>query len=407
MNHPFVVSQAKALLAAARIARLRQRCGARPRPDAQLFQRAPTNDELAAPRSTLCRMRKRRPSRVRPPPTPGNMATANGTRSRRREDLHPLPLLHRQCVAEAAADWPNQSLAGRNSPRTADIRATTQARRRAALGGAADGGYDVRSTLCTSRKRAMASAPSSATAASAACAPLKLHQSSARSGLSTPLHLSAGDTLDFIVDIGDALNSDQFLWAPASRGRHHRRGGGDSARSVGCLEGFRRPAALPLNAVGAACAGADAHERIRVCGIDPTMNLPLTRRDFLRRSGMGLGMLGLADYSHASRRRSRPAARTSRRRPSASSTSSSTAGRRTSTRSIRSRLLKYAGKPLPQTLLTERKTGAAFPSPFKFQKYGQSGIEVSELFAQDGAAHRRHRASSARCTPRCPITSRR
>ena len=31
---------------------------------------------------------------------------------------------------------------------------------------------------------------------------------------------------------------------------------------------------------------------------------------------------------------------------------------------------------------TERQTGAAFPSPFKFQKYGQSGIEVSELFAE-------------------------
>src|SRR5881409_2213126 len=42
---------------------------------------------------------------------------------------------------------------------------------------------------------------------------------------------------------------------------------------------------------------------------------------------------------------------------------------------------KYAGKPLPTAnLATERKTGAAFPSPFKFQKYGQSGIEVSELF---------------------------
>src|SRR5690606_22322470 len=27
-----------------------------------------------------------------------------------------------------------------------------------------------------------------------------------------------------------------------------------------------------------------------------------------------------------------------------------------------------------------RKTGASFPSPFKFQKRGQSGIEVSELF---------------------------
>ncbi len=45
-------------------------------------------------------------------------------------------------------------------------------------------------------------------------------------------------------------------------------------------------------------------------------------------------------------------------------------------------LQKYAGKPLPQTLLTERKTGVAFPSPFAFQRYGQSGIAVSELFAK-------------------------
>jgi len=45
-------------------------------------------------------------------------------------------------------------------------------------------------------------------------------------------------------------------------------------------------------------------------------------------------------------------------------------------------LQKYAGKPLPVTnLKTERRTGAALPSPFKFQKYGRSGIEVSELFA--------------------------
>src|SRR5207237_10368312 len=44
-------------------------------------------------------------------------------------------------------------------------------------------------------------------------------------------------------------------------------------------------------------------------------------------------------------------------------------------------LEKYANKPLPSgNLPTERKTGAAFPSPFKFRKYGRSGIEVSELF---------------------------
>jgi hypothetical protein len=44
-------------------------------------------------------------------------------------------------------------------------------------------------------------------------------------------------------------------------------------------------------------------------------------------------------------------------------------------------LARLAGKTLPRgNLRTERKTGAAFPSPFRFHKCGQSGIEVSELF---------------------------
>src|SRR3990172_11491649 len=48
-------------------------------------------------------------------------------------------------------------------------------------------------------------------------------------------------------------------------------------------------------------------------------------------------------------------------------------------------LTKYHGKDLPQpNLPTERKTGAAFGSPFKFKKYGQSGIEVSEVFSHVG-----------------------
>src|SRR5882724_5316340 len=39
---------------------------------------------------------------------------------------------------------------------------------------------------------------------------------------------------------------------------------------------------------------------------------------------------------------------------------------------------KYHGKPLPvQNLRTERKTGAAMRSPYKFSKFGSSGIEVS------------------------------
>jgi hypothetical protein len=46
-------------------------------------------------------------------------------------------------------------------------------------------------------------------------------------------------------------------------------------------------------------------------------------------------------------------------------------------------LAKYEGKPLPgEKLKTERKTGNAFPSPFAFKKYGQSGLEISDLFPQ-------------------------
>jgi hypothetical protein len=45
-------------------------------------------------------------------------------------------------------------------------------------------------------------------------------------------------------------------------------------------------------------------------------------------------------------------------------------------------LTKRAGQALPKpNLRTERKTGAALASPYKFQKYGKSGIEVSEIFA--------------------------
>src|SRR5207249_7791047 len=44
-------------------------------------------------------------------------------------------------------------------------------------------------------------------------------------------------------------------------------------------------------------------------------------------------------------------------------------------------LTKHHGQPLPYSNLpTERRTGTAYKSPFEFKKYGQSGIEVSEIF---------------------------
>ena len=48
-------------------------------------------------------------------------------------------------------------------------------------------------------------------------------------------------------------------------------------------------------------------------------------------------------------------------------------------------LARHAGQPLPFSLATERKTGGALPSPFTFRRYGESGLEVSELFARTAA----------------------
>src|ERR1043165_4057422 len=46
-------------------------------------------------------------------------------------------------------------------------------------------------------------------------------------------------------------------------------------------------------------------------------------------------------------------------------------------------LRKWADKTIPTgNLTTERPTGAALPSPFKFSRYGQSGIEISDIFAK-------------------------
>src|SRR5207249_7892788 len=48
-------------------------------------------------------------------------------------------------------------------------------------------------------------------------------------------------------------------------------------------------------------------------------------------------------------------------------------------------LTKYHGQPMPTpNLKTERKTGNLLKSPFQFKKFGQSGIEISEIFSNLG-----------------------
>ena len=121
--------------------------------------------------------------------------------------------------------------------------------------------------------------------------------------------------------------------------------------------------------------------------------LPITRRDLLCRSGMGLASLGLAGMLSPA-----PASGSEYVNPMLPRMPHfpgkvkhvihfflNGGPSHVDTFDPKPSLEKYAGKNLPnENLRTERKTGAAFPSPYKFKKYGQSGIEVSEIFANVG-----------------------
>src|SRR5687767_11918542 len=114
----------------------------------------------------------------------------------------------------------------------------------------------------------------------------------------------------------------------------------------------------------------------------------LSRRDFLLRCGMGMGALGLAQTIggvEIAAATNPLAPKTPHFAPKAKRVIHlfmNGGPSHVDTFDPKPALEKYAGKNLPtENLRTERKTGAAFPSPFKFKKYGKSGIEVSELFS--------------------------
>jgi Protein of unknown function (DUF1501) len=124
-------------------------------------------------------------------------------------------------------------------------------------------------------------------------------------------------------------------------------------------------------------------------------HLALTRRGFLRRCGMGMGALGLANLfgnlgmlnqAKASEGYTAPltpkAPHFYGKAKRVIHIFANGGPSHVDTFDPKPMLTKYNGKALPMELATERKTGAAFASPYKFQKYGNSGIEVSELFPQ-------------------------
>ena len=120
----------------------------------------------------------------------------------------------------------------------------------------------------------------------------------------------------------------------------------------------------------------------------PAGHAPLPRRDWLQRAGLGLGSLGLASLlgQDASAAPANPLAARAGHFPGRAKRVIhfflNGGPSHVDTFDPKPALAKHAGESLAVTLPTERKTGAAFPSPFRFQKYGQSGIEVSELFAE-------------------------
>ncbi|MCA9150523.1 MAG: DUF1501 domain-containing protein [Planctomycetales bacterium] len=125
----------------------------------------------------------------------------------------------------------------------------------------------------------------------------------------------------------------------------------------------------------------------------------LDRRHFLRRSGAGLGTIGLAQLmaSETTGAGNTPAPRGSNPLTAKSPHFPAKAQRvihiflnggpsHVDTFDPKPELTRRHGQRLPQpNLLTERQTGTAMGSPFRFRRYGESGIEVSEIFAEVGA----------------------
>jgi hypothetical protein len=130
----------------------------------------------------------------------------------------------------------------------------------------------------------------------------------------------------------------------------------------------------------------------------------LTRRELLARSGMGMGALALGGLLAESDLLQRPAGAGESAHVPAQPAIAGINPLAPKTPPLRARakrvvhlfmnggpshvdtfdpkpvLSRYNGKPVGTNLPTERKTGAAMGSPFQFQKYGESGIEVSDLF---------------------------
>jgi hypothetical protein len=224
MNHPFVVQQAKSLIqnatttAASPEARLRFIYQ-------KLFQRPPTSTELTSALSFV--QEDSAPVIVEADHTKswhygyGEWDEAAG----RVKTFTPMPHFTGSAW-QGAADWPNQELGWAQLTSSGGHPGNT--RKHAVIRrwiAPATGHYDLTSTLIHEPEvgdgiRAFLSHSRLGKLRDA-----KLLGAKADFSL-TDLAFQTGDTLDFIVDIADGLNSDQFLWSPKLTPTVHTTGAG-------------------------------------------------------------------------------------------------------------------------------------------------------------------------------------
>ncbi|TWU24268.1 hypothetical protein Pla52o_21940 [Novipirellula galeiformis] len=117
------------------------------------------------------------------------------------------------------------------------------------------------------------------------------------------------------------------------------------------------------------------------------MNLhlpPFTRREMLRRCGTGLGAIALSDMlTREVAAEGLPPLQFPPKAKYVIHLFMNGGPSHVDTFDYKPALAKFDGKTAPTgTLKTERPTGNVMGSPFKFKPYGESGIQVSELFAK-------------------------
>ncbi|MEO8270968.1 MAG: DUF1501 domain-containing protein [Aureliella sp.] len=105
------------------------------------------------------------------------------------------------------------------------------------------------------------------------------------------------------------------------------------------------------------------------------------RRQFLKRCGLGVGSIALADMLAGQSATAGPVTHFPARAEHVIHIFLNGGMSQVDTFDPKPELTRRAGQMLPfDNLQTERKTGVALPSPFKFKQHGQCGMPISDLF---------------------------